>query len=84
MIFNNKIHKITSGKNISLYANSSNEFDFYIFNNNTEKRKLIISSFLQCLQTDKNYNYNAVHKLNDNYLCVCYDNNMSVTLNDEN
>ena len=83
MIFSNKIHKLPSGKNISLFAKDSNKFDLFIFNNNTEKKDIIISSVLQCLSTGKQYNFNSVIKLNDNYLCVCYDDNMSVVLNDE-
>lgn len=83
MIFSNKMHKIASGTNISLFATSKNEFDYYIFNKNTQKKKIILSSILQCLNSNLNYNYNAVIKINSNHLCVCFDDNMSIIKNDE-
>ena len=84
MIFSNKIHKIASGTNVSLYATNNNEFEYFVFNKNTEKKKIIISSILQCLNSGSNYNYNSVIKLNAQFLCVGFDDNMSIIKNNEN
>ena len=81
MIFSNKINKIPSGKNISLYAIGGNRFEFYLFSKCVQKKILEYSSLLRCT-SDSNYSYNSVIKLNDNFLCVCLDNNMSIIKNE--
>lgn len=83
MIFSNKINKIPSGSNLSLYATSSTDFDMFIFTNLSQKKNLSITQILRCINTNKTYNYNKVIKLNSNHLCVCFDNNMSIINNDE-
>ena len=40
MIFSSKLNKISSGKNISLYAIDQNNFDMYIFNKKFLKENL--------------------------------------------
>ena len=81
MIFSNKIHKIPSGKNISLYALSGNRFEYFVFSNCTQKKTLEYSSLLRSI-TNNEYSYNAIIKLNDNFLCACLDNNMSIIKNE--
>ena len=79
MIFNNKLYKITNGKNISLFANSENEMLMFVFTDIT--RKYIISKnnkLFRCLLSGDSYTYNYVAKLNNNHLCVALDNNMSI------
>ena len=82
MIFSNKIYKISSGSNVSLFANENNNLDLYLFNKNIKKYNLIYSNILKCLKTDTELSYNAVIPLNDNYICVCFDNNMTVLTNE--
>ncbi len=82
MIFSKKINKISSGKNLSLYAKSSIQFDLFVFLNLTTKKELTYSNILKCSNTNNSYNYNSVIKLNDKYLCVSFDDNMSVISSD--
>ncbi|MBQ4541702.1 MAG: hypothetical protein IJA23_02485 [Clostridia bacterium] len=81
MIFSNKLNKISSGKNISLYALSKNEFEFYTFNSNVKKKKIIYDLPLKCLSTDESFSYNYLCKLENNFMCVCHDDNMSILKN---
>lgn len=78
MIFSNKLTKISSGKNLTLFANSAYNLDLYIFNKNIKKKKLDFSSIIKCTNTDENFSYNFYCKLNDNYFCVGHDDNMSI------
>lgn len=82
MIFSNKLNKISSGKNITIYATSSNSFDLFIFNNNVKKKNLIFSDILKCISTDESFSYNYVCKLENKFMCVCLDDNMSIIKNE--
>lgn len=82
MIFSSKLNKISSGKNISLYAIDQNNFDMYIFNKNTQKKNLTYSNILKCTSTDEYFNYNYLCKLENNFICVCLNDNMSIIKND--
>lgn len=79
MIINNKLCKITNGKNISFFASSENEMTMFIFTDIT--RKYILSKnnrFFRCLFSGESYTYHHVCKFNDTHLCVAFDNNMSI------
>lgn len=78
MIFQNKLNKLSSGTNTTLFANSASSFDLYIFNKNVKKKKLEFSSILKCVNTNSSFSYNYFCKLNDNFYCVGYDDNMSI------
>lgn len=82
MIFSNTIYKIPNGKNISLFFNSDNDFDLYVFSNNTKKYNISYSSILKCIYTNENFNYNSVIKLNENHSCCAFDDNMSIINNE--
>lgn len=84
MIFSTQIKKISSGKNPSLYVENEDTLDLYLFNNGTHKKQLIYSDILKCLATNVKYSYNSVIKLNEDFLCACFDDNMSVIKNEEN
>ena len=83
MIFSTKINKLPSGKNISLHSNKNDELEFYLFTNKVSKKIITFGSYLKCSSTNYKYSYNSVIKLNDNHLCVCFDDNMSVIKNEE-
>ena len=83
MIFSNKISKISSGKNLSMYATNSGEMELYLFNKKVQKKIITFSNIVKCSSTNNNYSYNHITKLNDNFLCACFDDNMSVIKNDE-
>ena len=82
MIFSNKLNKISSGKNISLFAISKNEFELYVFNKNVKKKKLIFTTPLKCVSTDESFSYNYLCKLENNFMCVCLDDNISILKNE--
>lgn len=84
MIFSNKLNKIPSGRNISLFAKSANDYEMFIFTNLCQKKNLSINQILRCINTNDTFNYNKIIKLNSNHLCVCFDDNMSIINNDEN
>ena len=83
MIFSSKYKKIPSGTNVSLYPIGSNSLELFIFKNGVQKKKLIYSNILKCQNENQEYSYNSVIKLNDEYLCVAHENNMSVVKNNE-
>ena len=78
MIFSSKLNKISSGKNISLHATSQNSFDLFLFNKNIKRKNLVFSTILKCTSTDEDFSYNYLCKLENNFMCVCLDDNMSI------
>ena len=82
MIFSNKINKISSGKNISLYSTSKNEFYLYVFNKNIKRKKIIFTYPIKYISTDDSFSYNYLCKLENNFICVCFDDNMSILKNE--
>ena len=83
MIFSTNINKLPSGKNISLFSNKDNELEIYLFKNKISKKIISFGEYLKCSSTNYKYSYNSVIKLNNNHLCVCFDDNMSVIKNEE-
>ena len=84
MIFSRNLNKISSGNNISLFAISNDEFEFYVFNKNIKKKKIIYTSPLKCLSTDESFSYNYLCKLENNFICICHDDNMSISKYEQN
>lgn len=78
MIFSNKLNKISSGKNITLFATSNNNLELYLFNKNIKKKNLIYSNILKCISTNESFSYNYLCKLENGLMCVCHDDNMSI------
>lgn len=84
MIFSNKIYKISSGKNISLFAEDENTMTLYVNDNKIKKRKIIFSGILRCLNKSTNIDGSYVKKINQNHTFVCHDDNILVISNEEN
>ena len=83
MIFSNKIYKISSGKNISLYAKNENEILMFIFKKLGEFKSIKFSSMLKFTNLADNYGYNKVIKLNDLHNLICLNKNISIVKNIE-
>lgn len=84
MIFSKKINKIPTGDNLTLYQTSSNSVNAYLFNDSTIKYQIEFKPILKSINSGKKYNYNSIIQLNSEFLCVCFDNNMSIVKNEEN
>lgn len=81
MIFSNRIYKISSGKNISLFANSSDKLTMYIFKNLIEEKQIDLSSTITCKNILAQHGYNKVIKLNNLHYLICFDKNTSIVEN---
>lgn len=82
MMFSNKIHKISSGTNISLYANDINNLTIFVFNDAVYEKNINFDNYIRCKDLGKRYNYNMLFKLNNNHNCICFDKNISVINNE--
>ena len=78
MIFTNKIYKIASGKNLTLFADDKSTISVYVFNKVVTEHVLTLSDVVRCFNTLRYYSYNYVNKLNDKFLCIGFGNNLSV------
>lgn len=83
MIFSEKVFKIPSGKNISLYAEDENNITMFIFTDLTEEKTLELSPTIKCRSLGRRYGYHMVIKLNDKHKVICFDKNISVTQSQE-
>ena len=82
MIFSNKIYRLDSGKNISMYAISENELNLYLYKKSMNLYDISINNKLNCTFFNKS-NHHKVIKLNNKHSCVCYGNEMMVIENEE-
>ena len=78
MIFSNKIYKIASGKNISLYAENEDEVIMFVFKELCEKKIITFNPILKCGNNSEKYGYNKIIKLNSLHNLVCLNKNMSI------
>ncbi len=84
MIFSNKIYKLASGKNVSIYAEDYNTMSMFICGEKISKRKIIFSEIVRCVRTQtKLLEGNVIKKINNNHLCICKDETITV-VNEEN
>ena len=81
MIFSNRIYKIASGKNISLYAENEDEMIMFVFKELTEKKLIDFKPVLKCSNHSKKFGYNKIIKLNSLHNLVCLNKNMSIVKN---
>lgn len=82
MIFSNKIYKISSGNNLSLFAEDSNNLSLYIFNKQVNKKNISFDDGLKCTDLNEKQNYNMLIKLNNEHSVICFDKNISVINNE--
>lgn len=77
MIFSDKIFKIVSGKNLSVYANNSNELNLYIYDKMLKLYKISINSNMKCVFY-KSFNYEKIIQLDSNF-CICSNNYITLS-----
>ncbi len=78
MIFSNKIYKISSGSNPSLYAKNNNDLILTLFKNLTEKKEIVFSPSTKCLNTSDKFGYNKIIKLDNQFCLICFDKCVSI------
>lgn len=79
MIFSKTIYKISSGNNVSIFATSANSFELFTFNSGVQKFNLSFGLPTKCVQIGEKKSYHNITKLTKDYICVCYNDNMTVT-----
>lgn len=77
MIFSDKIYKINSGTNVSLYAKDNNTLLLYLFDKTLKSYDILINSDKKCVFSNI-YEYKKIIKLNQNHICPC--SNSFITL----
>ncbi len=82
MIFSNKIFKILSGGNISLYAESNNSLNLYIRNKSLKKYKISIVLNRDCVFL-KEYNYSKIIQLNPTTLSIASNGFITIANEEE-
>lgn len=82
MIFSNKVYKISSGSNISLFAKDKNNLLMFIFSGLVSKKHISFDNSVRCVDTGEKFSYNKVILINDQHKCLCFDKNISVTNNE--
>lgn len=70
MIFSNKIYKINSGYNATLYAESLDKLNLYLFNKTLKKYQIQLNNYKNCVFI-KQYNHKKIIQLNTNKICTC-------------
>lgn len=78
MIFSNKIYKVSSGKNLSLYNDSNQKLIFTVFKDLVEKKEIVFSPVTKCLNTPNKFGYNKVIKIDNRYNLICLDKYISI------
>ena len=73
MIFSNKIYKINSGTNPTLFANDKSTLSLYLLNK-TLKHYLISLNNNKKSIFQNEYNYKQLIQLDNEYYCPCYNN----------
>lgn len=81
MIFSDKIYKITSGENVSLYADENDRMNLYIFNKSLKNYQISTILNRNCVFC-KDYNYSKIIQINTNTICVA--SNGYITLLNKN
>ena len=77
MIFSDKIYKINSGTNVSLYAKDNNTLLLYLFDKTLKSYDILINSDKKCVFSNI-YEYKKIIKLNQNHIGPC--SNSFITL----
>ena len=78
MIFSNKIYKVSSGTNPSMFAENNNKLTLMLFKELVEEKEITFSPSIKCLNTSNNFGYSKVIKLNDQHSVICLDKCISI------
>lgn len=82
MIFSDKIFKITSGGNVSLFATENNKMNLYIFDKSLKNYQISTILDRNCVFS-KNYNYSKIIQLNSNTICVASNGYITLLNNND-
>ncbi len=83
MIFSKKIYKLASGKNLTLFDISSDEFEVFVFENATNKYSMKISTNTKTIREATGLGFNQITKLNSNHSVLCHDKNLTIIENEK-
>lgn len=83
MIFSKKIYKLTSGKNLTLYHETDNDFSVFVFNKATNQYSITLFPKYTSVVKNEKLSYNQITKLNEIHSLVCYDKNLSIIENEK-
>lgn len=70
MIFSNKIYKIIDGKNPTLFQETKDVLNLYIFNNSLKKYQILSNVKTNCVFS-KQFNYDKLIQISDEIYCPC-------------
>ena len=66
MIFSNKIFKITSGKNATLFQKDENTLNLYLFDKTLKKYNILLNNKKNCVFV-KEFDYQKIIQLKKNF-----------------
>lgn len=78
MIFSDKIIKIINGENATLFLETNNQFNLYIFNKTLKKYKILKDLNINCVFY-KNFNYKKIIELNNKKYAICCNDFITIT-----
>ncbi len=81
MIFSDRIQKVISGRDATLFASDSNTLNLFICDKVLKKYRISININKNCVFS-KMYNYKKIIQLNQNTICPC--SNGYITISNEN
>ena len=82
LIFSSKIYKLETGKNISLFSETENNLNAFLFNKSMNLYNISTNNKINCTFLKK-FNYHKIIKLNHNHSCICYGNDMTIYKNED-
>ncbi len=82
MIFSNKMYKLASGDNVSIYAESYDNMTMFFHNEKLCKRKILFSEIVRCVKTNTSLEYKFAKKLNEKHIFACINDDLAV-INEE-
>ena len=84
MIFSNKIFKISSGKNATIFARDINNLNLYVFNKKETKNNIELSSLTRCFSGKTSYPQEFITQLDSEYLLGGANGIISIYKDNEN
>lgn len=79
MIFSNKLNKIISGTNISVFPKSSTKTILYTNNNNLTKSELEFGTYLRCITSFLELNLDYIAQIDESKFLIGMKSNVTVT-----
>ena len=84
MIFSNKVYKLTSGQNPTLFADDKFKMNLFLFREKLYQSHIELSSITKCYSKVKSFDFEYIEQLNKNFflggsngIITIFDNNES-------